>query len=270
MAERETFERGAGGQILPADTEATSHRPTGPARPGTAAPESAEPTLVPVPAMSPRDTARPRTGSPLRRWRWYQRLHAWVLAIGSARYQAAVDQRLRRLFGGLRGDVLEIGPGSGRNLAYFDSGVRWFGVEPNPFARDYLREETARLGLTAEVLDGTAEWLPVADASMDAVAASLVLCTVPDVDAALAEVRRVLRPGGRFVFIEHVAAPAGTPQRRWQTLFRRPHALLADGCQLDRETWTAIERAGFSATDITHFRLPIPLVGPHIAGTAVR
>ncbi len=261
--------RDEGGRGAPAASEPTSPGTTG-ASPAPAAAESAGAILVPVPGMAPQAAVTETAASPLRRWRWYQRLHAWTLARGSARYQAAVDGRLRELFGGLRGDVLEIGPGSGRNLAYFDRSVRWFGVEPNPFAREYLRREAARLGLTAEVLDGTAECLPVADRSMDAVAASLVLCTVRDVDAVLAEVRRVLRPGGRFVFIEHVAAPEGTLQRRLQRLCRRPHALLADGCQLDRETWAAIERAGFSSVEIAHFRLPIPLVGPHIAGAAVK
>lgn len=207
---------------------------------------------------------------PLHRYAWYRRLQAWALTKGDARYDAAVEKHKQALFGTLEGDVLEIGPGAGRSLQYFRRDARWVGIEPNVFAHDYLRREAERLEMNAEVRAGTAERLPVAEASMDAVASSLVLCSVSDVEATLREVMRVLRPGGRFVFIEHVAAPRGTWMRRVQRLMRAPQRVLGDGCHPDRETWNAIGRAGFSSVELAHLNMPIPMpiLRPHIVGTA--
>lgn len=208
--------------------------------------------------------------SPLRKYPWYRRLHAWALAQGNTRYERAIHAAKQGLLGGLSGEVLEIGPGSGANLAYFNPGARWTGIEPNVFSHAYLKAEAARRGIDAVILEGFAESLPVADASVDAVVSSLVLCTVEDPAAALAEIRRVLKPGGRFVFIEHVAAHEGSWLRRFQRLMRRPQALLGDGCAPDRDTLAAIEAAGFSWVVACQERMPVPLVGPHVLGFATR
>jgi ubiquinone/menaquinone biosynthesis C-methylase UbiE len=115
--------------------------------------------------------------------------------------------------------------------------------------------------------------LAVDDESVDAVVCTIVLCSVRDLSATLGEIRRVLRPGGRFVFMEHVAAPRGTGLRRVQRLLRPVWQFLADGCTPDRETDAAIRAAGFSHVEIERFRLPREvsvLAGPHIAGEAVR
>src|SRR5690606_22821288 len=122
----------------------------------------------------------------------------------------------RRLLAELHGDVLEIGPGSGPNFAYYAPDVRWVGVEPNPYMYPYLRASAVEQGRTIDLRTAYTEALAADDASMDAVVSTLVLCSVRDVRASLAEIRRVLRPGGRYVFIEHVAAPAGSGLRRWQ------------------------------------------------------
>lgn len=166
--------------------------------------------------------------------------------------------------------MLEIGPGTGTNLAYLAPAVRWLGIEPNPYMERYLRREAERLGRTVEVRAGTAERLDLMDASVDAVVSTLVLCSVPDQALALAEVRRVLKPGGRFVFLEHVAAPRGTWLRRVQRAVRPAWRLLGDGCFPDRETWQAIGRAGFAQVTLDRFHLPVPIMAPHIAGWAVR
>ena len=121
-----------------------------------------------------------------------------------------------------------------------------------------------------ELRTGSAERLDVEDATADAVVSTLVLCSVADLAAVLKEIRRVLKPGGRFVFIEHVAAPQGTWLRRAQRAFRPLSKTFADGCQPDRETWRAIEAAGFAQVDLEHFRAPAPIISPHIAGVAVK
>ncbi len=212
----------------------------------------------------------PQSTSPLRRYPWYRRLHAWALAQGNARYERAIHAAKQGLLGRLSGEVLEIGPGSGANLAYFRPDVRWTGIEPNVFSHAYLEAEAARRGIDAVILEGVAESLPMPDASVDAVVSSLVLCTVEDPAATLAEIRRVLKPGGRFVFIEHVAAREGSWLRRIQRLMRRPQAVLGDGCAPDRDTLAAIEAAGFSWVVACEEQMPVPLVGPHVLGFATR
>jgi SAM-dependent methyltransferase len=206
----------------------------------------------------------------LRRFAWYQRVHAWALWKGCPRHERAVEPAKRSLIGRLSGLVVEIGPGAGACLRYYGQGVHWIGIEPNPHAHAYLEARARECGLDATVRLGVAERLPMADRSVDAVVSSLVLCTVDDLDSTLREIRRVLKPGGRFVFIEHVAAPAGTWLRLLQRVVRWPQGVLADGCRPDRETWRAIEAAGFARVITCHDHLPVPVVGPHIMGMAVK
>ncbi len=205
----------------------------------------------------------------LGRFGWYRRLQAWLLARTTEAYEREVEPRKRALLGGLRGRIVEVGPGIGANLRYYASDVAWIGVEPNPFMERGLRREAARMGIDVEVRRGVAEALPLPDHFADAVVMTLVLCSVRDPRAALREVRRVLRPGGRFVFVEHVAAPRGSGLRRLQRWIRPLWRIAADGCEPDRETAGAIEAAGFSRVEIARFRVAAPVVAPHIAGEAV-
>ena len=198
------------------------------------------------------------------------RIHAWMLAHLNARYERLVAERKRGLFAGLQGNVLEIGPGTGPNLAYYPPGIRWLGVEPNPFMYPYLRQAAERAGLQADLRPGTAERLPTEDSSMDVVVSTLVLCSVSDPGAVLREIRRVLKPGGRFLFIEHVAAPPGTRLRRVQKAIRPVWTFLTDGCHPDRETGASIEQASFGRVQYENFRLPLGPVATQIAGFAVK
>ena len=213
---------------------------------------------MPTPRQPPRGTLR-------------QRLFAWLLAAGSGPYERAMADRKRALLGGLTGTVVEVGPGTGANLRHFGSGVRWIGLEPNPHMHGRLRAEAARLGLSVDLWLGTAAATGLPDASADAVVSTLVLCSVPDVEAVLQEILRVLRPGGRFVFVEHVAAPRGTARRRLQRAVRPVWGAVADGCRPDRETEAAVRRAGFAAVHVERFEGPAPgVVRPHVAGYALK
>jgi ubiquinone/menaquinone biosynthesis C-methylase UbiE len=176
------------------------------------------------------------------------------------------------LVGALRGTVLELGPGAGGNLRHYSPDVRWLGIEPSQTARARTRAAADRLGMRAQVLPGRAERLELADGSVDAVVCSFVLCSVTDQVAALAEVRRVLRPGGRFLFAEHVAARAGTWVRRGQNVVAGLSGLVGVRCRANRETGHAIRAAGFDIVDLHRFDLPGPLGAgiPHIAGAAER
>src|SRR5437773_384904 len=124
-----------------------------------------------------------------------QRIFAWALARFNSKYERFAEQYKQRLFSELSGTVLEIGPGAGANLCYLARpSVQWIGVEPNPFMEKYLKEQATRLGMQIEIRPGTAERLPIADTSLDAVIATLVLCCVKDQHVSLKEVLRVLKP----------------------------------------------------------------------------
>ncbi len=193
------------------------------------------------------------------------------MAYGNAEYEAEMADRKRALFTDLHGNVLEIGPGTGPNLSYYPPDIHWIGIEPNPFMHPYLRQEAERLGLDVDLRNGTAEHLNVEDNSMDAVVSTLVLCSVDNLAAVLQEVLRVLKPGGRFFFLEHVAALQRTRLRRVQQWVRPLWKTLGDGCHPDRETWVALENAGFESVSYQHFRAPAPaIVSPQIIGVATK
>jgi SAM-dependent methyltransferase len=209
---------------------------------------------------------------PMQNATWYKRAQAWLLSRASRRYDAMVADDKRALLSPLGGTILELGPGAGGNLAFLQPAahpdLRWIGIEPNPFFHDRLRARGERLGIRVDVRLATAEALPVADHSVDAVVSTLVLCTARDPAAALREVRRVLRPGGRFVFMEHVAARPGTALRFAQRAVRPIWSALSDGCHPDRDTGRLLADAGFASVDLRPFSLPLPIMSPHIAGLA--
>ena len=161
------------------------------------------------------------------------------VALGERRGMA---DRRAALLAGARGTVLEIGAGTGTNLAAYPSVDRLLLSEPAPTMRGQLARRVARYAGPVTVLDAGAEALPLPTGSVDTVVSTLVLCTVPDVDAALAEMARVLRVGGRLLFIEHVPAPPGSALRRWQQRLAEPWAAFAMGCRCDRDVVGAISR----------------------------
>lgn len=186
--------------------------------------------------------------------------------------RACLDAWRHELLAGLSGDVLEIGAGTGANLAHYPAAVtRLVLTELDPFMRAKLVarvREHARLGV--EVRDASADALPFADRSFDAVVSTLVLCSVPDVDAALAEVRRVLRPGGAFVYLEHVAADANASRLAWQRRIEPVWMRVAGNCHLTRRTGEAIRRAGFAIDreERESMRRALPFVRPTVRGVA--
>lgn len=174
------------------------------------------------------------------------------------------------VFGDLPSDVVELGSGVGANLRYLKTGTRLTAIEPNPYMHARLRRAARRRTVELEIRSVVGERIDLPDASTDAVISSLVLCTVADPAAVLAEVRRILRPGGRFSFVEHVAARRRTT-RVVQRLVRRPWAWVFEGCSCERDLASLIEAAGFSHVDATPYRIHSPFIpfNTQIAGTAV-
>jgi SAM-dependent methyltransferase len=200
------------------------------------------------------------------------RLNAWCLAHAEDEMDRLYGTRKSALFASLPELVLEIGPGAGANLRYYRAGTRVIAVEPSMTMRERLGQRAAGTDAEVVIVDAVAERLPLCDASVGAVVSTLVMCSVADPEEVLAEIRRVLEPGGRFHFIEHVAAAEGTWLRRAQGAFRGPWRWLAEGCTLDRTTGEMVERAGFTRVEYERFRMPIwfALASPHVAGSAVR
>jgi SAM-dependent methyltransferase len=180
----------------------------------------------------------------------------------------------RTLLAGLSGRVIEVGAGNGLNSPYYpDSVAEVVAVEPEPFLRERALQAARKAPVTVTVLGGVAEALPVDSSAFDAGVASLVLCSVVDQARSLAELRRVIRPGGELRFYEHVRAARPLLARAQQAFdLLWPH--IAGGCRASRETLGAIERAGFVIEhyDAFVFR-PFPVAlptAPHILGTARR
>jgi len=178
------------------------------------------------------------------------------------------------LVGDLEGEVLEVGAGTGLNLPFYPATVtRLVLSEPDPHMRNKLAQRAAtETTAGVEVSDASVEELLVPSDSLDAVVSTLVLCSVPDLAEALAEIHRVLKPGGKFVFLEHVAAE-GRPRRlKWQHRVEPFWKWFAGNCHLTRRTEAAIVAAGFEFDWIEHesMRKAWPLVRGTIRGVAVK
>jgi ubiquinone/menaquinone biosynthesis C-methylase UbiE len=199
-------------------------------------------------------------------------LFARCYARTSHLMEAEIGDHRRRLLAGLSGRILEVGAGNGLNFPHYPATVtEVLAVEPEPYLRRLARAAARQAPVPIRVVAGTAEALPAPDATFDAVVASLVLCTVADPDRALAETRRVLRPGGRLRFYEHVRA---TDPRlaRWQDRLERPWGWLVGGCHPNRDTVAAIAAAGLQVVQLDRFDLaamPAP-ARPHVLGVAER
>jgi ubiquinone/menaquinone biosynthesis C-methylase UbiE len=176
----------------------------------------------------------------------------------------------RRALAEASGKTLEIGAGTGLNHDLYPAAVTELTLtEPfEPMARQ-LRENAADLAIPVDVVEAPAESLPFPDASFDTVALTLVLCTVPEPDRALAEIARVLKPGGWFLFLEHVRAEE--PRlARWQDRLNPPWRLFGHGCNCNRDTLATIERSPLTVKRAERGRFPkMPaIVKPMLIGAA--
>ena len=192
----------------------------------------------------------------------------WLYDLcGRVGERKGLADRRRALLAPLEGEVVEIGAGTGLNLAHYERAARVVAVEPDASMARRLRRRAAEARVPVDVVDASAERLPFPDASFDHAVATLVLCSVSDPAAALAELRRVLRPDGSFVFLEHVRGDRRLA--RWQDRVAPVHVRVF-GCHPNRDTAVEIERAGFRLERLERTTLPAahPLVRPAIHGVA--
>lgn len=186
------------------------------------------------------------------------------------RYNELTDHYKKKLFSNLSGRVLEIGAGTGANLDYYPKDMDLVILEPSPYMQRYLKEKAESLGRSVEIHTGVAEDLPFSDESFDSVISTLVLCSVDELNQSLSEIKRVLKPGGRFYFIEHVAAHESSWLRTLQNMITPLWKRIADGCHPNRDTADFIRQCEFTDIKIENARLNLPVVSPHIIGSAAK
>jgi ubiquinone/menaquinone biosynthesis C-methylase UbiE len=179
------------------------------------------------------------------------------------------------LLAGTSGRVIEVGAGNGLNFAHYPEAVEEIvAVEPEPYLRDRATEEAGRVSVQVTVVEGTAEELPADDNAFDVAVASLVLCSVHDQGRALAEIHRVLRPGGELRFYEHVQSGDHRLARAQSLADRTFWPRVAGGCHAGRDTRAAISDAGFEIDSERRFPFKpcalAVLTAPHIIGRAHR
>nr|WOT19180.1 methyltransferase-like protein 7A-like protein 1 [Echinochloa crus-galli var. crus-galli] len=210
---------------------------------------------------------------------WYEEFYATAMDQGMKSYEAEIAGYKAKLFSQLSAtgkNILEPGVGTGPNFKYYasDNGVIVTGVDPNKHMEDYARRAAVSAGLPSSCFTfkrGVAEALPADDNSMDVVIGTLVLCSVNNIDMALREIYRVLKPGGLYLFVEHVAAPDGSLLRFVQGAFDPLQQFVADGCHLTRKTGENIRGVGFSSLSLDSVRLSNAyIISPHIYGVACK
>jgi ubiquinone/menaquinone biosynthesis C-methylase UbiE len=195
-----------------------------------------------------------------------------MFALGYDRFLAQTEKAglrdmRRELLSQASGRCLEVGAGTGLNLEHWpDSVTELVLSEPDPHMVAQLQRKRDH---AAEVVEAPAERLPFEDDSFDTVALTLVLCTVPDPEAALREIDRVLKPGGRLLFLEHVRAEE-PGLARWQDRLHTPWYWFGDGCHCNRDTLRTIQLSPLELENAESGSLPkaVPLVRPMVSGSA--
>lgn len=189
---------------------------------------------------------------------------AYARVIEGMNRRGGTEHR-RVLLANLHGTVIEIGAGDGSSFGLYPSGVtQLVVVEPDDYLRSLALEKAASSSIPVSVIAGAAERIPAENFSVDAVVSSLVLCSVMDQSTALAEIRRVLRPGGTFAFYEHVRSNH-LPLAMAENLLAPAWQVIAGGCHPNRDTLGAITAAGFTIQDNRRFKFTVHRLAPPVA-----
>jgi ubiquinone/menaquinone biosynthesis C-methylase UbiE len=203
---------------------------------------------------------------------WGRAFSAFYDSLLKGTEDAGLRDRRREVLAAARGRTIDIGAGTGANLGLFPAAVSELVMaEPDPHMVKRLRRKVAESSADVELVQAGAERLPFEDSSFDTAVFTLVLCTVPDPRATLAEAARVLKPGGQLLFVEHVRAEA-PGLARWQDRLETPWRLFGDGCHCNRDTVAGIEASPLSLESVERGELPKspPITKPLAWGRATR
>jgi len=199
-------------------------------------------------------------------------INSWLLQVMSAYMDRMFGDSKRILFQDHPTVVVEIGSGTGENMRYLKKGTHLIAVEPNVHMHANLKKNAEKYGIQLEIKSLVGEEIDLEDNSCEFVLSTLVLCTVNDLEQCLQQIKRILKPSGKFVFIEHVKAKEKTVLSMIQNLLHRPWHWCFEGCHTNRDIQSVVESAGFSELDIEAYNLYTPIVPliPQIRGVAIK
>lgn len=198
-------------------------------------------------------------------------INSYLLRVMSAYMHYKFGESKKNLFQNHPNTVIEIGSGTGENMRYLRKGTHLIAIEPNVHMHASLKKTADKYGIDLEIRSLIGEAIDLDDESCEFVMSTLVLCTVCDLQACLQQIKRILKPGGKFVFIEHVKAKEKTFLSLIQNLLHKPWHYCFEGCHTNRDIKPFIESAGFSDLQIENYNLYsaiIPII-PQIRGIAI-
>jgi len=199
-------------------------------------------------------------------------INAWFFYTISGYMNMLWGKSKKRLFQDHPETVVEIGPGAGANMRYLQKGTRLIAIEPNIHMHANLRKSAYKYGIQLEIKTIVGESIDLADNSCDFVVCTLVLCTVADPLLCIEQIKRILKPSGVFVFIEHVRAKENSILGFIQNLIHKPWHWFFEGCHTNRDTRSVLEASGFTTLEIESYNSYSPFVPiiPQIRGRAIK
>lgn len=199
-------------------------------------------------------------------------LNAWIFKVLGGYMDRLFGDAKRKLFKGHPSTVVEFGAGTGSNMRYYRKGTHLIAIEPNLYMHKNLKLAAAKYGILLKIKSQVGEAIDLPDNSCEFVVSTLVLCTVKDPEECMTQVKRILKPSGRFVFVEHVKAKKGTFLARVQNLMHKPWHWFFEGCHTNRDTTTLLKSSGFRRVCIENYNQYSPFVPiiPQIRGYAIK
>ena len=199
-------------------------------------------------------------------------LNAWLFKTLSDYIDFLFGKTKTALFKDHPETVIEIGPGTGTNMRYLRKGTKLIAIEPNIHMHNDLKNNAKKYEVDLEIKSLLGESIDLPDNSCDFVISTLVLCTVKNPVQCINQIKRILKPSGRFVFIEHVKAKENTILAFIQSIIHKPWHWFFEGCHTNRDTKSLLESSGFSSLELERYNLYSPFIPitPQIRGSAVK
>lgn len=199
-------------------------------------------------------------------------INSWIFKVLSGYMDYLFGKSKRELFKNHPNTVVEIGSGAGANMRYLKKGTKLIAIEPNIHMHKNLKKSANKYGINLEIKILIGESIDLPDNSCDFVISTLVLCTVEDPEQCISQIKRILKPSGKFVFIEHVKAKDNSMLALIQNILHKPWHWFFEGCHTNRDTKSLLEMSGFSSIEMTRYNSYSPFIPiiPQIRGKAIK